>query len=80
MSDTKVLQLGTAVEYRDSDNRRKAAFVVATPDTMPEFDERSGVRRPIDGTVHLSVSSFTGSYYIKHNVAPGDGPGTMTVL
>jgi hypothetical protein len=80
MSDTKVLQLGTAVEYRDSDGRRKAAFVVATPETMPEWDEKSGIRGPIDGTVHLSVHSFTGTVYVKHNVAPGDGPETLTVL
>jgi hypothetical protein len=74
------LALSTGVEYRDRDGRRKAAFIVATPETIGDmYDAQSGTSRPEPGTVHLMVFSFTGNHYIKHNVPLGEGPTTFSV-
>ncbi len=74
------LALGTAVEYRDRDGRRKAAFVVATPETIDgDYDAQSGIPRPLPGTAHLQVFSFTGNHYVKHSVPLGEGPTSFSL-
>jgi hypothetical protein len=74
------IAVGQTVEYRDRDGRRKAAVVLATPESFgDEFDARSGERAPEEGKVHLKVFSYTGRDYVKHNIAAGEGPYTYTL-
>lgn len=74
MSD---LKLGDAVAYRDSNGRTKAAFVIATPETIAENTQ---VEAPAEGHVHLVVFSPTGSRYTSYDIAQGEGPHTFSVL
>lgn len=71
--------LGVFVEYRDRYNRTKTALVLATSATIDGTDEETGIAAPEPGHAHLAVFSFTGSFYAKHDVRPGDGPSTFTV-
>lgn len=70
--------LGSAVTYRDSDGRVKAAIVTATPASIEGTDSKAGISAPAAGRAHLAVFSFTGSTYPKHDVPVGDGPLTFT--
>lgn len=77
MSDLIAAKLGTAVEYRDGNGRRKAAFVVGTPETI---DPGTDVEAPESGAVHLVVFSPTGARYMSYNIPEGEGPHTFSVL
>jgi hypothetical protein len=70
--------LGRAVEYRDTDNRTKLAFVIATAETIDGTDPKTGITAPDKGRAHLEVHSFTGSTYVKKNIPSGEGPLTFT--
>ena len=74
-----LLRLGQSVEYRDSEGRLKAAIVTATPESIDGRDNQSGVTAPAAGCAHLTVFSFTGGVYTRHDIPEGDGPRTFTV-
>jgi hypothetical protein len=70
--------LGVFVEYRDRNGRTKPALVVATSATIDGTDPDTGIAAPDPGSAHLTVFSFTGSQYTKHNVPAGDGLSSFT--
>ena len=76
MSDLTAIALGTPVEYRDSNGRRKAALIVGTAESI---DEGSSIEVPDEGHAHLAVFSPTGSRYMSLNIPEGEGPHTFTV-
>jgi hypothetical protein len=81
MSETKQAapHIGDTVEYRDKDLRVKAAIVTATPETIAGVDEKTGLAAPEEGHAHLTIFSFTGCVYSRHNVPMGDGPATWSI-
>jgi hypothetical protein len=73
------VQLGDTVDYRDRYGRAKAAIVTATHESMNGVsDVLVNLGAPATGHAHLTVLSFTGSVYTKHDVPCGDGPGTWS--
>jgi hypothetical protein len=56
--------LGTAVEYRDSKGRSKAAFAVGTPDTC------DGALALEANELHLFIASLAGSAYFRQHANP----------